>query len=64
MFTCGNRDILICKENWKSESWCWQNEEFSYFDYRGVENALVQNPIDWKGNGTFTPKLIIVIQMN
>jgi hypothetical protein len=64
LFYCGNADILIFKENEKSWSCCWQNEN-SRFDYRGVENALVQNPYDDCNNGKdFTPKRIIVIQMN
>ena len=59
LFSCGNNDILIMKENCKSWSCCSQNEK-CYFDYRGVEKALVQNPHP----GRFTPKRIIVIQMN
>ena len=66
LFDCGY-DIRIKKENFKSKSYCWQNEN-SRFDYRGVEKALVQNPydgkIDWENRPTFTPKRIIVIQMN
>ena len=61
LFTCGCDDIVIYKEDRKSESRCQQNEN-SRFDYRGVEKALVQNPRSW--NGSATPKRFIVIQMN
>ena len=61
LFRCGNVEILIYKENRKSSSYCRQYEN-SRFDYRGVEKALVENP---HPNGKdFTPKRIIVIQMN
>ena len=60
LFICGN-DIWIFKENKKSESCCYQNED-AYFDYRGVGKALVQNP--GFRNGSANPKRIIVIQMN
>ena len=62
LFYCGNADILIKKENKKSESFCYQWEK-SHFDYRGVEKALIQNPYNvWNGKD-FTPKRFIVIQM-
>ena len=54
--------IAIYKENKKSQSYCRQNEK-CFFDYRGVENALVQNPKKLFDGPTFTPKRIIVIQM-
>ena len=63
LFRCGNNDIWIKKENKKSESWCKQNED-PYFDYRGVEKALVQKPnIGLIIENFFTVKRIIVIQM-
>ena len=64
LFQCGNSDIVIYKEDSKSESFCCQNEN-SHFDNRGVEKALVQNPRkDLDDPNYFTPKRIIVIQMN
>ena len=63
LFQCGNCNILIKKENKKSESRCEQ-DNFSYFDYRGVEKALVQNPNeDAYDEKYFTLKRFIVIQM-
>ena len=59
LFSCGNSDISIYKENKKSRSCCYQDKG-SHFDYRGVEKALVQNP-NYPNN--FTPKRFIVIQM-
>ena len=47
--------INIYKEHYKSESVCYQEDE--YFDYKGVKNALC-------GEESFTPKRFIVIQMN
>ena len=58
MFYCGNGDIVVKKENLKSESYCCQ-EKASCFDYRGIKNALVQNPSE-----IFTPRRIILIQMS
>ena len=64
LFHCGNDNILICKEDDKSESCCYQNQN-SWFDYRGVEKALVQNPcVNDDDENCFTPKRFIVIQMN
>ena len=60
LFSCGDCDIRIFKENRKSKSFCYQNEE-TVFNYRGVKKALVQNP-GWR-NGSANPKRFIVIQM-
>ena len=47
----------------KSESCCYQDED-SYFDYRGIENILVENPKKEQENSNyFTPKRFNVIQM-
>ena len=48
-------DIGLCKENFKNNSNCSQNEW--RFDYHGIENALCGK------EGWFTPKRILVIQM-
>ncbi|BFU24563.1 trichohyalin, putative [Entamoeba histolytica] len=45
-------DIVVYKENNKTESWC---EQYS-FEYKGISNALC-------GKHNFTPKRIIVIEM-
>ena len=63
-FRCGNEDIRIWKENEKSKSNCYQNSK-SAFDFRGIQNALIPNPRrNWYDDNEFTPKRIIVIQMN
>ena len=48
-------DIRLFKENYKNLSRCYQFE--NDFDYHGIENALC-------GKFHFTPKRILVIQMN
>ncbi|BFU23421.1 predicted protein [Entamoeba histolytica] len=45
-------DILVCKENYKTASHCYQDS----FDYKGISKALC-------GKYYFTPKRIIVIEM-
>ncbi|BFU23053.1 predicted protein [Entamoeba histolytica] len=50
-FGFGN-DIFVCKENYKTKSWCEQQS----FEYNEIENALC-------GKFFFTPKQIIVIEM-
>ena len=49
-------DVVIYKENRKSQSYCNKQEKF---DYHGIENALIGNMYP----NRFTPKRIIVIQM-
>ena len=53
-----NGDIVLYKENRKSESWCCQGD----YEYPSETPSLCSN-----GNGgrtSFTPKRFIVIQMN
>ena len=54
----GGESIVLHGKAGSGKSGCIQNE-YSYFDYRGVKKALVQNP-----KQDFTPKRFIVIQMN
>ena len=54
-------DIGLLKENCKNESYCDQNEY--RFDYHGIENALCGKTY-CNFSGYFTPKRILVIQMN
>ena len=64
LFRFGNHEIFVCKERRKSESYCYENEKLSPFDYQGVQKVLIQNPRTmWNSSPRFTPKLIIVIQM-
>ena len=51
-------DIVLCKENCKNYSLCYQNE--NEFDYHGIENALCGKTGNIK---PFKPKRILVIQM-
>ncbi|BFU20440.1 predicted protein [Entamoeba histolytica] len=52
LFSFGLGDFGVCKENYKTKSFCKQHS----FEYEGIENALC-------GKGGFTPKRIIVIEM-
>ena len=47
-------DIVLAKENWKNQSFCYQDED--HFDYHGIDFALC-GKIGW------IPKRILVIQM-
>ena len=49
-------DIYLNKENNKNESYCYQSED--HFNYHGIEKALCGKTGDY-----FTPKRILVIQM-
>ena len=51
-------NIVLKKQNWKKESFCFQHE--SNFDYHGFGNAL-SGKTGYYNN--FTPKRILVIQM-
>ena len=53
-------EIHLKKENNKNESRCYQNED--RFNYHGIKNALC-GKTGYIG-GCFTPKRILVIQMN
>ena len=53
--------IVLYKENSKGKSNCRQNN--SYFDYHGTENPLVGGS-GIESRKYFTPKRIIVIEMN
>ncbi|BFU18723.1 predicted protein [Entamoeba histolytica] len=55
LFSYGDGDIFVFKENNKTYSWCKQNS----FEYEGIENALCGKELPSR----FTPKRIIVIQM-
>ena len=55
-------DICLYKENSKSKSYCSQHED--YFIYHGIEKALCGRTSGLFGGGCFTPKRILVIQMN
>ena len=58
-----HQDINIFKENYKSESCCYQNEN-SHFDYKQIYKALIDKPKYYTiSPETFTLKRIIVIQM-
>ena len=52
--------IGLFKQNSKSESHCYQNDRT--FDYHDIQNALIPN--SYENTAYFTPKRIIVIQMN
>ena len=52
-------DIVLRKENYKNESYCYQFED--NFDYHGIEKALCGKILNNDEN--FTPKRILVIQM-
>ena len=54
-------DIYLYKENLKNSSNCRQHE--NNFDYHGIEKALCGKAGYPFGNGCFTPKRILVIQM-
>ena len=49
-------DIILWKEKYKNHSCCYEDEDT--FDYDGIEKALCGKI------GCFTPKRILVIQMN
>ncbi|BFU24580.1 TLD, putative [Entamoeba histolytica] len=55
LFALGLGDILVCKENNKTESFCSQHS----FDYKRISNALCGKQLPER----FTPKRIIVIEM-
>ncbi|BFU20721.1 hypothetical protein, conserved [Entamoeba histolytica] len=56
LFSFGNGwDIVVYKENYKTQSYCEQN----CFEYEGISNALCGKQIP----ECFTPKRIIVIEM-
>ena len=61
LFECGN-DIVIFKENKKSESWVEQNDD-SCFDYNKIPNALKMNPRKENSKSYVTPKRILVLQL-
>ena len=52
-------NIYLNKENSKNQSYCYQNE--NNFNYHGIENAVCGKT--WINGGCFTPKRILVIQM-
>ncbi|BFU19403.1 predicted protein [Entamoeba histolytica] len=56
LFSFGGSDIVVYKQNNKTESHCKQ----SSFEYEGISNALCGK--EWFTN-SFTPKRIIVIEM-
>ena len=58
----GIGNIGLYKEDSKNESHCYKNK--NYFNYHGVKNALCGKEPDEYGNYFFTPKRILVIQMN
>ena len=50
-------NIRLLKENYKSSSCCWQDE--NYFDYHRIQKTLCGK----RYPDHFTPKRILVIQM-
>ena len=56
LFSLGNHDIIICKENCGSTIY---QDDKSSFDYRGIDNALIGR----SGSYCFFAKRIIVLQM-
>ena len=61
----GLGNIELMKENYKNESCCLQNEY--NFNYHGIKNALCGKTRyyeNYEYKGYFTPKRILVIQMN
>ena len=54
-------DIWLKKENYKNESYCIQYEDF--FNYHGIKKALCGKESKEYGRMYFTPKRILVIQM-
>ena len=56
-------DIVLFKENHKNGSKCWEYQ--NYFDYHGIEDALCRKESNfYNPSEFFTPKRILVIQMN
>ena len=54
-------NIYLRKENKKNKSWCDQNED--RFNYHGIKNALCGKTSYFDIGEDFTPKRILVIQM-
>ena len=54
-------DIYLKNFIYKNESYCYQSE--NYFNYNGTENALCGKEPENYGEMYFTPKRILVIQM-
>ena len=55
----GYGGIRLYKENKKSKSYSIDDND--YFNYQGIQNALVPN--SYNNSGNFTPQRITVIQM-
>ena len=53
--------IFITKQNWKDQSYCWQNEERFYF--YGIEKAICGKVKEYRNDEYFTPKRILILQM-
>ena len=55
-------EIFLAKEKFKEHSNCEQHDDM--FDYHGIQNALCGKQPNERGEMYFTPKRIVIIQMN
>ena len=56
-------DINLFKQDYKEKSYCHDENNNSFYDYKGIESALCGKSGSRKKGNRFIPKRILVIQM-